>query len=406
MEVVEEEHQRPRHRKLFEQQSHRAVRPVGLVQRSLSCGGRVGESREELSKLRSGCRIEPFQAAGIQPTDVIVQRVDEHPVGEIRSRPCTGAPEDDVTTSVGSGAQLCEQPALAGRRPAGRRRSGGQGPSSVRDRGIWRCQHGPRDRGVFRAGPDRREDLDPGRWHRNDRASHRELAMLRGELIPAAFAGAPDASAMVGGVTAQAADFNARLVTHTPLVFGFVLVAAFLLLLVTFRSLVIALKAIVLNLLSVGAPYGVLMLVFQNGWGEKLLGLPLQRHDHRLAAAVPVRRAVSTRAAMDYDAPTRRSRRGRPAVISARPSPWPALAACPTPSTPVAPSDAPGRRCPLGRAGTALRQRPQRLFHARIIRILITAWFLRRPGRLRLWPPGRRSVRRGIPRRLYAQGVA
>jgi RND superfamily putative drug exporter len=105
-----------------------------------------------------------------------------------------------------------------------------------------------------------------------DRTSHRELAMLRGELIPAAFAGAPGARVMVGGVTAQTADFNASLATHTPVVFGFVLVAAFLLLLVTFRSLVIALKAIVLNLLSVGASYGVLVLVFQNGWGQKLLG--------------------------------------------------------------------------------------------------------------------------------------
>ena len=54
--------------------------------------------------------------------------------------------------------------------------------------------------------------------------------------------------------------------------FGFVLIAAFLLLLLTFRSLVIAIKAIVLNLLGVGASYGVLVLVFQNGWGEKLLG--------------------------------------------------------------------------------------------------------------------------------------
>jgi uncharacterized membrane protein YdfJ with MMPL/SSD domain len=105
-----------------------------------------------------------------------------------------------------------------------------------------------------------------------DRASHRELAMLRGELIPAAFAAAPGAAVMVGGATAQTTDFNASLAAHTPVVFGFVLVAAFLLLLVTFRSLVIALKAIVLNLLSVGAAYGVLVLVFQNGWGQKLLG--------------------------------------------------------------------------------------------------------------------------------------
>ena len=98
------------------------------------------------------------------------------------------------------------------------------------------------------------------------------LDTLRGQLIPTAFADAPDASVMVGGVTAQTVDFNASLASHTPLVFAFVLVAAFLLLLVTFRSLVIAIKAIVLNLLSVGASYGVLVLVFQNGLGEKLLG--------------------------------------------------------------------------------------------------------------------------------------
>jgi uncharacterized membrane protein YdfJ with MMPL/SSD domain len=105
-----------------------------------------------------------------------------------------------------------------------------------------------------------------------DSTSHRMLAMLRDKLIPAAFAGAAGASVMVGGATAQTADFNASLATHTPLVFAFVLIAAFLLLLMTFRSVVIALKAIVLNLLSVGASYGVLVLVFQNGWGEKLLG--------------------------------------------------------------------------------------------------------------------------------------
>ena len=57
-----------------------------------------------------------------------------------------------------------------------------------------------------------------------------------------------------------------------PLVFGFVLVFAFLLLLVTFRSVVIAGKAVVLNLLSVGAAYGVLVAVFQWGWGSSLLG--------------------------------------------------------------------------------------------------------------------------------------
>ena len=60
--------------------------------------------------------------------------------------------------------------------------------------------------------------------------------------------------------------------TKTPIVFAFVLGLAFLLMLFTFRSIVIPIKAIVLNLLSVGAAYGLLTLVFQDGHGEKLLG--------------------------------------------------------------------------------------------------------------------------------------
>ena len=77
-----------------------------------------------------------------------------------------------------------------------------------------------------------------------------------------------------------------------PLVFAFVLGLAFLLLLVTFRSIVIPIKAIVLNLLSVGAAYGVLVLVFQDGWGEHLLGFQSNGGRSPLAAAVPVRGPV------------------------------------------------------------------------------------------------------------------
>jgi RND superfamily putative drug exporter len=72
-------------------------------------------------------------------------------------------------------------------------------------------------------------------------------------------------------MTAGSKDFNDAMKSHLPIVFGFVLGLAFLLLLVTFRSIVIPIKAIVLNLLSVGAAYGVLTLVFQEGHGEKLL---------------------------------------------------------------------------------------------------------------------------------------
>ena len=75
---------------------------------------------------------------------------------------------------------------------------------------------------------------------------------------------------MTGG-TAQSSDFTAMMKDSAPLVFGFVLLFAFLLLLAAFRSIVVALKAIVLNLLSVAAAYGILVAVFQWGWGENLL---------------------------------------------------------------------------------------------------------------------------------------
>ena len=75
----------------------------------------------------------------------------------------------------------------------------------------------------------------------------------------------------VTGQTANSQDFNKAQTSSMPKVFGFVLLFAFGLLLVSFRSIVIALKAILLNLLSVAAAYGVLVAIFQWGWGEGLL---------------------------------------------------------------------------------------------------------------------------------------
>ena len=75
----------------------------------------------------------------------------------------------------------------------------------------------------------------------------------------------------VTGTTALDKDWEAEMTKTAPLVFGFVLVFAFLILLASFRSLVVAIKAIVLNLLSVGAAYGILVATFQWGWGESLL---------------------------------------------------------------------------------------------------------------------------------------
>jgi RND superfamily putative drug exporter len=103
-------------------------------------------------------------------------------------------------------------------------------------------------------------------------ASTAALERIREQIVPVAFADAPTASVNVTGAAAQSKDFNELLAERLPLVFAFVLGLAFLLMLVTFRSVVVPIKAIVLNLLSVGAAYGVLVLVFQNGLGESLLG--------------------------------------------------------------------------------------------------------------------------------------
>ena len=106
----------------------------------------------------------------------------------------------------------------------------------------------------------------------NDAASVRALNVLRDEIIPATVGNVPGTSVNVTGDAASSEDFASQLTSRLPLIFAFVFGLAFLLMLVTFRSIVIPIKAIILNLLSVGAAYGVLVLVFQNGHGESLLG--------------------------------------------------------------------------------------------------------------------------------------
>jgi uncharacterized membrane protein YdfJ with MMPL/SSD domain len=104
-----------------------------------------------------------------------------------------------------------------------------------------------------------------------DAVSDHALATLRNELLPSTIGTVPSAEYAVGGGTAQSHDFTAMMKDSAPFVFGFVMVLAFLILLAAFRSIVVALKAIALNLLSVAAAYGVLVAVFQWGWGENLL---------------------------------------------------------------------------------------------------------------------------------------
>jgi uncharacterized membrane protein YdfJ with MMPL/SSD domain len=104
-----------------------------------------------------------------------------------------------------------------------------------------------------------------------DAASEASLAALRDDVVPATVGDLRGAEVAVTGMTAESKDFLDVMTARLPLVFAFVLTLAFLLLLVTFRSLVVPIKAIVLNLLSVGAAYGAMVLVFRKGHGEKLL---------------------------------------------------------------------------------------------------------------------------------------
>ena len=94
---------------------------------------------------------------------------------------------------------------------------------------------------------------------------------IRDEHIPAALTDLP-VEAIVGGLSATSADFQHIVNTYTPIVFAFVLGLSFILLMMVFRSLVIPVKAIVMNLLSVGAAYGLLVVVFQKGLGADLFG--------------------------------------------------------------------------------------------------------------------------------------
>ncbi|HEY1358851.1 MAG TPA: MMPL family transporter [Thermoleophilaceae bacterium] len=105
-----------------------------------------------------------------------------------------------------------------------------------------------------------------------DARSNAALAKLRHDVVPRTIGAVPGVKAETTGDTAGSKDFTDLLKQRMPLVFAFVLAAAFLLLLVTFRSLVIPLTAIVLNLLSVGAAYGLVVWVFQDGHLEGPLG--------------------------------------------------------------------------------------------------------------------------------------
>ncbi|MEV7286219.1 MMPL family transporter [Streptomyces sp. NPDC093252] len=98
------------------------------------------------------------------------------------------------------------------------------------------------------------------------------LDILRDEVRPATLGAVDGVEAPVTGQVAGSKDFSDQLLGSVVPVFVFVIVFAFVLMLLSFRSLTVALTSIVLNLLSVGAAYGILVAVFQHGWGASLVG--------------------------------------------------------------------------------------------------------------------------------------
>ena len=118
----------------------------------------------------------------------------------------------------------------------------------------------------------------------NSREATDKLVTIRESHVPSAFDGVP-AEVYVGGVTAEATDFFGIVDVYTPIVFAFVLGLSFIILMMVFRSIVIPVKAIIMNLLSVGATYGLLVLVFQKDLGAGLLGF---QHAKVIDAWIPL----------------------------------------------------------------------------------------------------------------------
>ncbi|AQT76883.1 MMPL family transporter [Streptomyces sp. fd1-xmd] len=105
-----------------------------------------------------------------------------------------------------------------------------------------------------------------------DKATTDTIARLRTDVLPTALGHGP-ARAHVGGAAASLSDVGRRTSERLPVLVATVLAMSFLLLMLIFRSVLVPLKAVLLNLLSIGAAYGVMVAVFQWGWGGALIGL-------------------------------------------------------------------------------------------------------------------------------------
>ena len=131
-----------------------------------------------------------------------------------------------------------------------------------------------------------------------DEATSRLLHHLRRDVIPQATAGT-GATVYVGGFAALTDDFSDLLGRRLPLFIGVVILLSFLLLMAVFRSILVPLKAAIMNLLSVGAAYGVIVAIFQWGWGKDLIGLG---KEGPIQAFIPIMMfAILFGLSMDYE---------------------------------------------------------------------------------------------------------
>lgn len=115
-------------------------------------------------------------------------------------------------------------------------------------------------------------------------AARQSLTALRGTLVPQELAGVPGARTAVGGGVAESVDYAQQASEKLPLVMGFVLLLTLVMMAVAFRSIVIALTTVLINLLSAGAAFGLLVLVFQRHWAQDLLGF----HNTGVIAWIPM----------------------------------------------------------------------------------------------------------------------
>jgi putative drug exporter of the RND superfamily len=162
------------------------------------------------------------------------------------------------------------------------------------------------------------------------------LDRLRDELVPASLGAVANTDTGVTGDTAWTADFKDLLAQRMPLVVGFVLVLTVAVFVLAFRSLTIAMTAVVLNLLSVAAAYGLLTLVFQHTWAESLLGF---HSSGAILTWLPLFLFVILFGlSMDYHVfvVSRSAKQGSP--VSRPGTPWPRGSRAPPEQSPVPPS--------------------------------------------------------------------